>query len=471
MEKIKDILNNKKKEKRFDVFFFQAYLNDLYFKINKDRDFSDIYGNLHRNIGFLGKSIESNEISQSNFVFIISWLFAIANKLNINLLKALVFKFPGMCPYCLEKKCICYKTKKKPNKKMTNHEIEEERRFIWGFVNKSITPYGLDKTVEFITNIYQSNEIIWAKAGFQYHLLKIHQEMTEVHEAYGKYRKNNELINSVMDEIADVFAWVLSAWSINFPDDSLDKAFLDHYYDGCPVCKKAPCKCEKFDSPPATLPDFTEIRKIKMNLEKINGILPEQSVGLDELISTYDEVIISQSMPQALSALYKTKEILGDLQKIITTIDPNGFSEEFFTSTFEIVNKILIKESHQGKLNGKYDVFLSYSVSNKEKASEIYNFLSANKINAFMSERSIMPGDEWENTIRNALINSRVFCLLASPESMASKWVEIEIHSTWALGNKVIPILYRCNNNDLPEIIRKYQCIDFNDYKEIIEIL
>lgn len=469
MKKMKEILTDKKQ--RFDVNFYQAYIKDLYLNINTRRDFADLYGYLHRNVGFLGKSIESDSNDQSKFILPISWLFSLATKLKINILEALIKKFPGICPYCLESQCVCYRTNKKPLKPMSTYEIEMEIFYKWEEVKNSSADFNLDSAIMFISTIYPHNEVVWKSAGYQQHILKIHQELTEVHEAYGNFSQDKKPINAMMDEVADVFAWILSAWAIKYPKESMDKAFINYYRNDCPVCGKAPCDCGLSDSRPATLLDFGKLELVQKNLEQLSSLFPDYRDEFSNLLKSYNNVLDTQNMPIAIAALSETKVILEKLRRTATTIDLDGKSAPLLSSSIEIVNTILKTEGARNHGEKEYDVFLSYSTSNKDQVRVIYDFLIAENLNVFMSEKKIQPSSNWEEAIKEALKNSKLLCVVASPESLASEWVKTEADSAWILETPTLPILYHCSTKDLPEKLRRYQSIDYHEYPKIVEVL
>jgi NTP pyrophosphatase (non-canonical NTP hydrolase) len=459
---------------RYDVNLYQSYIKNLYADINAERDFADVYGYLHRNVGFLCKSIELNKSDQSKFILPISWLFSLATKLNIDVLESFIKKFPGICPYCLENHCVCYKTNKKPLKSMSAYDIEQtmyKMYFKWEEVVHGKEAFGLSKAVDFITAIYPYNEVAWKSASYHAHMLKIHQEMTEIHEAYGYFEKNKKPINAVMDEIADVFAWILSAWAIKYPNESLDSAFTDYYLHDCPVCENAPCHCGLLDSRPATLPDFDKIAQIKDQMNKLSGFFPEQRSEFLDILKSYESVTKTQNMPIAWATLTQTKDFLENLRKKATSIDVEGKSSLTLNSVLRLVNGVLRLEGVQNNVGKYYDVFLSYSTANKDQVRVIYDFLTNKDINVFMCEKKIQPSSNWEEVIKDALKSSRLLCIVASPDSLASEWVKTESDSAWLLETPILPILYHCDPDSLPDRLKRIQAIDYHEYPRIIEVL
>jgi NTP pyrophosphatase (non-canonical NTP hydrolase) len=459
-----------KKNSKLGVSHFQDYIADLYFDINQQRDFSDIYGYVHRNIGYLGKSIGSDDVDPSKFILLISWLFSLTTKLKIDILESLIRKFPGYCPYCLSKPCMCYKTNKTPYLSKTLKEIESDI-----FVEQSEKivatnkKFSLDDSIEFITGIYPYNEIVWKSSGYQSHILKIHEELTEIHEANSLLEKEQKPKTAVMDEIADVFAWILSAWAILFPKDSLDEAFKEYYKKDCPVCESGPCKCELRDSRPATLPNFEEVPLIVDNLKQLASYFNNNS-ALNDLIESYQKVQETQKMPLFWATLIRTKTSLDSLVKIVTTLDVEGNTAATIYVTRKIVNKIL-KTAGKKKEEDIYDVFLSYSTDDRDQVREIHDFLKKMGLNVFMAEKSIIPSWNWEDIIFDSLNRTKLFCVIASPKSLKSEWVQTETISALALKIQILPILHRCSFDDLPDRLKRLHSIDFYEYTKILDAL
>ena len=119
----------------------------------------------------------------------------------------------------------------------------------------------------------------------------------------------------------------------------------------------------------------------------------------------------------------------------------------------------------------QYDVFLSYSSDNSSEARTVSDAITHSGKRVFLAEKSIQPGHDFENAIRKALKGSREVWLLVSPQSMKSEWVTTEWGAAWALEKKIIPILFRCDVNGLPERLKRIHCVDFHCYKDLINAL
>ncbi len=346
-QKMQELLKGKKKN--FDINFYQSYISDLYSEINQKRQFIDIYGYLHRNVGYLGKSISKDGNDFSKFILPISWLFSLSTNLNIKLQDAFIRQYPGICPYCLERHCVCFKTGKTPLRSIPAYEMQEEMYFKREEFQNSRELFNFDKAVNLINDIFSVNEVIWKIAGEYHHMFKIHQEVAEVHEAYGNFKKaeeeklsdTNKLLDVVNDEIADVFAWILGAWSIKYPGKSLDSAFIDYYLYDCPVCGAMPCKCGLRDMRPSTLIDFDQLKIVREKLIKLNETLPNHQEEISELIKSYENALNTRKTTTATVALSQSQEKLEELERKISTIGGNSHSSLSISEIIEIINTTL----------------------------------------------------------------------------------------------------------------------------------
>jgi len=115
------------------------------------------------------------------------------------------------------------------------------------------------------------------------------------------------------------------------------------------------------------------------------------------------------------------------------------------------------------------DVFLSYSSQDIEEARQLSKAIKRAGGKVFMAEKSLIPGDEFAEEIKQALWAARELWLLVSPNSLKSEWVISEWGAAWVLGRRIVPILLRCESTQLSERLRSRQCIDFHKYAQLIK--
>ena len=130
-------------------------------------------------------------------------------------------KYPDVCPYCLVKPCICIKTGKKPVEYIPEWKASEEIKFKYGILRSANPNFQLDRAVEKINDLYPANKHIWNAAGPTFQFYRILEELGEVHEAYTSYITGHRKVENVGEELAYVFAWLMSTWGIFYPKVSL----------------------------------------------------------------------------------------------------------------------------------------------------------------------------------------------------------------------------------------------------------
>ena len=74
-----------------------------------------------------------------------------------------------------------------------------------------------------------------------------------------------------------------------------------------------------------------------------------------------------------------------------------------------------------------YDVFISYTTDNVEKAREIRRILAENHITLFFAPDDIRGSEDHTRVVPQAIRNSKCFLLLMSKEAQQSSWVKREL--------------------------------------------
>ncbi|MHA1881913.1 MAG: MazG nucleotide pyrophosphohydrolase domain-containing protein [Candidatus Thorarchaeota archaeon] len=92
----------------------------------------------------------------------------------------------------------------------------------------------IEEAQDLIRRIYLERD---RERGLERALLRTFEELAELSDAVHR----NKLSKEIEDEIADVFAWVISI--ANLLEINLGNALLSKYNDVCSRCKKNPCDC------------------------------------------------------------------------------------------------------------------------------------------------------------------------------------------------------------------------------------
>lgn len=217
---------------------YQKYFEELYCDLNSERDWEDIYGYLARTTGYLTRGLIKKNYDPQLFSRPLSWMFALASKLDISVQDGFYKKFPGVCHYCIENVCCCFRTDKQPLKDIPAYKMIEERGMKYNLIKDSKEIKNLNHAVKNISKIYPNNEIVWHFSGPWMNCAKLFEEIAELHESICKFKIKEKSKENVEEEFADIFSWILSAWFSSNRDKNLDDALKDYFYKGCPVCEK-----------------------------------------------------------------------------------------------------------------------------------------------------------------------------------------------------------------------------------------
>lgn len=296
---------------------FQKYFDDLYGNINNERDWQEIYGYLSRTTGYLTKKLVKKRATEQDFVRPISWLFALATKLDVSLEDAYIEKFPGICPYCIEHSCCCHNTGKKPKRDMVAFRILEKRQeqhTVYARASERTFNSFAKNTV----SIYPGNQVIWQFAGPWMNCAKLFEEVAELQEAIAKYKTNEKTYNNVTEEFADVFAWILSAWTSSHPDKDLADVIKNYFYEHCPVCKSFPCGCERDDARIQSLVDAKKFAELRVEFEELTSLATEAGVDLSDLIESLKNIENTQNETVANATLTEAKSVYDTLEKSLS---------------------------------------------------------------------------------------------------------------------------------------------------------
>lgn len=115
-----------------------------------------------------------------------------------------------------------------------------------------------------------------------------------------------------------------------------------------------------------------------------------------------------------------------------------------------------------------HDIFLSYSSLDVECAKRLERKLAKCNINCFMAPKDIEGGAPFEDNIRSALLAASELFVLLSKNSIKSEWVITEWGAAWALKKHIIPLLYGCAVEEIPERLGKLQTRKVSEFERVI---
>lgn len=297
----------------------QAYILDMYPNENLTEDY--IYAYVSRSVSYLCKNLSQKLPSTNSFIESIVWLMSLANKFGVDYEESMLRRYPGVCHYCLSHPCQCYKTNKAPANPMPLHKVAEKLEFRFKST-ASLGDVDFDFMAKNIDEIYRNNEVLWKSAGPWHHLVKMQEEIGEIHEAYTGYLSGRKNITALSHEFADAMGWILGAWQITHRGVSLKDTIKDYYIEGCPVCSQVKCSCEPRAGRPKELLDERRLEDLKGKIKELSKAYPEHKelfLYLDDsfevAIETSDEGLKKQAILTTKDRLAKLFEKTGDASK------------------------------------------------------------------------------------------------------------------------------------------------------------
>ncbi|MBQ3906370.1 MAG: toll/interleukin-1 receptor domain-containing protein, partial [Lachnospiraceae bacterium] len=100
-------------------------------------------------------------------------------------------------------------------------------------------------------------------------------------------------------------------------------------------------------------------------------------------------------------------------------------------------------------VKNELDVFISYSTKNKNVADAVVANFEQHGIRCWYAPRDILPGQEWVSAIKEALHKAKVFVLIYTDESNASRQVMNEVALAFNANKTIVPFrLTEGNMND-----------------------
>jgi hypothetical protein len=118
----------------------------------------------------------------------------------------------------------------------------------------------------------------------------------------------------------------------------------------------------------------------------------------------------------------------------------------------------------------RFDIFLSYAHDDRALAERISEALAGVELSTFMAEASLWPGDDWHESIREAIGECDSLLLLLTPTSRARPWLTFEAGAAWALGKPVIPAYRGILTSEIPDPLKRFQARAVIDDRAIREL-
>ena len=310
---------------------FQGYFREIY--PNNDLSEDYIYAYFSRTVSYLCKNLSSRHNSTDSFIETVAWLFSLANKFEIDIQEAVLRRYPGVCHYCISRPCQCHKTLKQPVSRIPLYKVVEELEARYRST-ATIPSVTIDWFAKQIDEIYQNNDILWTNAGPWRHLMKMQEEVGEIHEAYTGYIRGRKSKMSLANEFADVSGWIFGAWSITHRGKSFSESLKNYYMGGCPVCSKDVCVCEPRAGRSKELLDEVKLKEIQLSFLNLAEQYPNDTEVFEDLEASFQTALKSEDEGVRRQTILKARNSLGKI------LDSSGKVSKNANSVFKTIETL-----------------------------------------------------------------------------------------------------------------------------------
>jgi hypothetical protein len=121
---------------------------------------------------------------------------------------------------------------------------------------------------------------------------------------------------------------------------------------------------------------------------------------------------------------------------------------------------------------GELKLFISFEQNDLDIAKWMEKNYTEEGYDVFIAYKSIFPGNEYENIIKNEISYRDIFIILLTSRALNSKWVEKEFWEARSLQKVIIPCkLTEVARSELRWGLEKMHYIEFNDKNDLIRKL
>ncbi len=126
------------------------------------------------------------------------------------------------------------------------------------------------------------------------------------------------------------------------------------------------------------------------------------------------------------------------------------------------------------KRKKNYDIFLSYTHTNRDNAKKLASYLSDNGFDVWFDSWNLIAGDNLQSSISNAIEESKTILVLIDSNSLNNSWLKNDIETAISFNKKIVPIIEKdMETFNLPHALELYPIlfIDYNNLKLLMSKL
>jgi len=120
-------------------------------------------------------------------------------------------------------------------------------------------------------------------------------------------------------------------------------------------------------------------------------------------------------------------------------------------------------------------IFISYNNKERLLAERLHYWFQqifGDFVDIFLDKKNISSGENWLELIENALDSAIMLCVIAGPNSLQERWINLEIGLFWKSKK---PISFLCHSGLMPDNLempyKMSQSNDLSDYSSFKELI
>lgn len=108
------------------------------------------------------------------------------------------------------------------------------------------------------------------------------------------------------------------------------------------------------------------------------------------------------------------------------------------------------------------DVFISHAQVDLPLAEYLHRHLTQEGLSVYLASVSMLPGEQWKQSILDNLLSSTWIICLASRAACESHWVMQEMGVAIGTSKKLVPFVWDIPPTELPGWMQQYQAVNLS---------
>jgi hypothetical protein len=123
-------------------------------------------------------------------------------------------------------------------------------------------------------------------------------------------------------------------------------------------------------------------------------------------------------------------------------------------------DKVSIYDS-TGNISKEIDIFISYCRADHSIAKDIALRMKRKSFKVFYAEGDVPAGVRWEEFLKRKIRESKIMCVICTPNTSTSQWVSKEVGAAWMIDIPIIPLTVNIATKDISPDLRVYEVVRY----------